>query len=66
LKRRLESLSSVDSNNATNNNNNNDTPGNTISHDTTNNVIGDNIRIKTEENELTPCQVGNKKRRIDS
>jgi hypothetical protein len=66
LKRRLKSLSSVDSNNTTNDNNNNDTPSNTISHDTPNNAIGDNITIKTEENELTSCQVGNKKRRIDS
>jgi uncharacterized membrane protein YgaE (UPF0421/DUF939 family) len=66
LKRRLESLSSVDRNNTTNNNNNNDTPSNTISHDTPNDAIGDNITIKTEENELSPCQAGNKKRRIDS
>jgi chromosome segregation ATPase len=41
LKRRLESLSSVDSNPT-------------------------NIRIKTEEDELAPCKVGNKKRRTDS
>jgi hypothetical protein len=62
LKRRLESLSSVDSNNTANDSNNNDTP----SSDTTNDAIGDNITIKSEENGLTPCQVVNKKRRIDS
>jgi hypothetical protein len=42
------------------------TPSNIIRHDIPNNTIDDNIRMKTEENELTPCQVGNKKRRIDS
>jgi hypothetical protein len=63
---RLESLSSVDSNSTINDSNNSDIPSNTISHNTPNNAIGDNITIKTEENELTSCQVGNKKRRIDS
>jgi hypothetical protein len=66
LKRRLELLSSVDSNNTANDSNTSDTPSSIIRHDTTNDAIGNNITIKSEENEHTPCQVGNKKRRIDS
>jgi chromosome segregation ATPase len=66
LKRRLELLSSVDSNNTANDNNTSDTPSSIIRHDTTNDAIGDHITIKTEENELTPCQAGNKKRKVAS
>lgn len=30
-----------------------------------NTTVGNNVRIKTEESELTPCQVENKKRKVD-